>query len=180
MASPMRTASPDGAPSTAAGEAPSARYEFKTPSELAMPKFEKSPQWLVDLFDRQIADLPAERRLMFGYPAAFANGQLACGLFGDGMMVRLPDDERARLLALPGAQVFDPMGGRPMKEYALLPPDLLEDEVAVHGWMEKAVAYAATLPPKVGDRGEAKAARKPKPVARAKGAGAGAKKARAR
>jgi len=143
-----------------------------------MPKFEKSPQWLVDLFDGQIADLPAARRLMFGYPAAFANGQLACGLFGDGMMVRLPDDERARLLALPGAKVFDPMGGRPMKEYALLPPDLLEDEEAVHGWMEKAVAYAATLPPKAGSRGKATAAGKAKPVARAKGAGA--KRARAR
>ncbi len=115
-----------------------------------MPRFAKSPQWLVELFDAQIADLPAQRRLMFGYPAAFASGQLACGLFEDGLMVRLPRDERARLLALPGAKVFDPMGGRPMKEYALLPPDLLEDDEAVHAWMEKAVAYAATLPPKSG------------------------------
>jgi TfoX/Sxy family transcriptional regulator of competence genes len=133
-----------------------------------MPKFEKSPQWLVDLFDGQIADLAAERRLMFGYPAAFANGQLACGLFADGMMVRLPEDERARLLALPGAQVFDPMGGRPMKEYALLPPDLLEDEEAVHGWMEKAVAYAASLPPKAAAKGKAKAAAKPRKAAATK------------
>lgn len=113
-----------------------------------MPKFEKSPKWLVDLFDAHIAELPAERRLVFGFPAGFARGNLACGLFEDGLMVRLPETERAELLKLSGARVFDPMGGRPMKEYALLPDDLLEDDEAVHAWMAKAVAYAARLPVK--------------------------------
>ena len=123
-----------------------------------MPRFEKSPQWLVELFDAQIADLPVVRRQMFGYPVAFARGQLACGLFEDGVLVRLPEAERGLLLALEGARTFDPMGGRPMKESALLPPDMLEDEEAVRGWMEKAIAYTSELPPKAASR-QAKAKR---------------------
>lgn len=70
---------------------------------------------------------------MFGYPLAFANDQLFCGLFADAMFVRLAEEDRAALLARPGAVVFSPMMGRPMREYVVLPQSVLEDEEAVIG-----------------------------------------------
>jgi hypothetical protein len=146
-------------------------------------RFVKSPPELVTLFDEVTAHTGAERRQMFGYPCAFVNGNLCTGLFADAVFVRLGDEERAALLRDPGARSFEPMPGRPMKEYAVLPPALLSDHAAVVGWIDRAVAYAGTLtakrpkrrPEKVGGRDAASAgsrARKdpltrPKPAKRA-------------
>lgn len=111
-------------------------------------KFEKSPQWLVQLFDEALSETPAERRQMFGYPCGFSNGQLFCGLFASSMFVRLAEADRAALLAVEGARAFDPMGGRPMREYVVLPAALLEEPARLRDWVSRAAAYAAALPPK--------------------------------
>ena len=111
-------------------------------------KFEKSPPWLLELFGEALAGTPGERRQMFGYPCGFLNGQLFCGLFASSMFVRLGEAERQELLSHEGACVFDPMGGRPMREYVVLPRDVLDDAGALRNWLSRAAAYAAALPPK--------------------------------
>ncbi len=111
-------------------------------------KFEKPAPWLVTLFDAVLAEAGGDRRLMFGCPAGFLRGQMFCGLFNQQLFVRLAEPERAQLLAMDGAHAFDPMGGRPMREYTVLPESLLEDEEAVLDWVRKANAYAQTLPAK--------------------------------
>jgi TfoX/Sxy family transcriptional regulator of competence genes len=111
-------------------------------------KFSKSPAWLVQLFDALQPEVGGARKQMFGYPVAFENGQLFTGLFADGLFVRLGEAEREALLAERGAKPFAPMKGRPMKEYVVLPPTMLEDEEAVKGWMRRGVEYARALPPK--------------------------------
>jgi TfoX/Sxy family transcriptional regulator of competence genes len=113
-------------------------------------KFDKSPMWLVELFGALIAEVGGEPRQMFGYPCGFENGQLFAGLFGDGLFVRLGEAERAQLLDERGAKPFDPMGGRPMHEYAVVPQGWLEDEELIKQWMGRALEYARTLPPKDG------------------------------
>ena len=45
-------------------------------------KFEKAPAWIVTLFDALLAETPGERRIMFGYPAGFVNGNMFTGVFG--------------------------------------------------------------------------------------------------
>ena len=115
---------------------------------MASVKFEKSPPWLVELFGEALAGTPGERRQMFGYPCGFLNGQLFCGLFASSMFVRLGEAERQELLSRQGAGVFDPMGGRPMREYVVLPRDVLDDGGALRSWLSRAAAYAAALPPK--------------------------------
>jgi TfoX/Sxy family transcriptional regulator of competence genes len=111
-------------------------------------RFEKSPPWLVALLEAQIAGTLAERRQMFGCPCAFTNGQMCAGLFADQLFVRLGDAERAELLALPGARPFEPVPGRRMREYAVVPPSVLDDGKALRDWIGKAVRYARSLPPK--------------------------------
>ena len=112
------------------------------------PPFTKPPPWLVSLFDELLASTPGERRQMFGYPVGFLDDQLFCGLFGSTLFVRLGEINRKDLLAVAGAALFDPMGGRPMKEYVVIPPALLDDDGAMKSWLRRAADYARSLPPK--------------------------------
>jgi hypothetical protein len=121
----------------------------KPASKRTAPTWSKAPPALVETFAAALPDDPrVERRAMFGFPAAFANGQLFTGLHQADLMVRLGDDERAALLALPGAKRFEPMPGRPMREYAVVPASMHADRRALRGWMKKALAYVSSLPPK--------------------------------
>ena len=72
----------------------------------------KSPQWLIDLFDESVPSAASvSRRRMFGYPAAFANGNLFIGLHQDDFIMRLSQDDRARFTAQYGERIFEPMKG---------------------------------------------------------------------
>jgi len=114
-----------------------------------MPSFEKSPADLVARFEAVAPRFAgAQRRQMFGYPCLFVHGNLVTGLHEGSWMVRLPDDERRELLALPGAGPFEPMPGRPMKGYAVLPAAVVADDAQLEAWLRRAIAYGGSLPPK--------------------------------
>jgi len=85
---------------------------------------------------------------MFGYPAAFIGGNLATGLFENGWMVRLGPDEANRIVAAGDGRPFEPMAGRPMTGYVLLPAAEISEDAAIEEWVRRAIAYAATLPRK--------------------------------
>src|SRR5207248_7994973 len=91
-------------------------------------KFTKPPAELVERFN---AALPAHPDLtpkkMFGYPASFVKGNFFTGLHNDNVVIRLPDEVKAGLTELKGAPQFDPMGGRPMKQWWVLPKSVTGD-----------------------------------------------------
>ena len=108
----------------------------------------KAPADLVARFHDAVAGIEGvEVRPMFGYPAAFIGGNLTAGLYQESVMVRLPDDERAERIAA-GWSLFEPMPGRPMREYVALPPEVAGDVAAMRHWLERAAAHVRTLPPK--------------------------------
>jgi hypothetical protein len=80
-------------------------------------KWKKSPPALVERFSSLVPP-PAEQRKMFGYPAAFANGNLFMALHHENLILRLP---REQILKIKGARPFEPMPGRKMKEYIVAP-----------------------------------------------------------
>lgn len=117
------------------------------------PAWGKSPPELAEAFAAAVADLPgAEPRKMFGFPAAFVNGNLFTGLFEDRWFVRLPEAERAELAGA-GAAPFEPMPGRPMREYVELPAAVLADDAARDGWLRRSLDHVAGLPPKASRAG---------------------------
>ena len=114
-----------------------------------MAKWKKAPEELVRLFKDLMTSFPeAEMRTMFGYPVAFSRGNMVCGLFEDSMLVRLPPGERDELMEKFDTTLFEPMPGRPMKEYVLIPPALLDDPERLVPWLSRGFAYARTLPRK--------------------------------
>ena len=113
-----------------------------------MPKFGPAPEALVRRFGDAVASLDeAQTRKMFGYPAAFLNGNMFAGLFQDSMILRLGRDDRDRLIAR-GGRPFEPMPGRPMREYLVVPAPIVSDARELREWLGKSAAYARGLPPK--------------------------------
>jgi hypothetical protein len=76
-------------------------------------------------YDEIAADLAArgvQSGKMFGMPTLKADGKAIAGLTDDGMVFKLPDPAvRERALALDGAHLFEPMAGRQMKEWVVVP-----------------------------------------------------------
>ncbi|HYT09321.1 MAG TPA: TfoX/Sxy family protein [Mycobacteriales bacterium] len=103
----------------------------------------------VEWFDSLVPDRPeVARKKMFGNLAAFAGDAMFLCLFGDRVAVRLDEPARAELLAQPGAESFEPMPGRPMKEYVVLPSGWRDEPERARQWVERSAEYAAGLPPK--------------------------------
>lgn len=117
-------------------------------ADRAMPPFTKSPPALVERFVAVLDGYPeAERRPMFGYPAAFVGGNMATGLFADSWIVRLPAAEIEAATAA-GAASFEPMPGKPMKGFVVIPPADVADDEAMQRWVGLAIAHARSMPPK--------------------------------
>jgi TfoX/Sxy family transcriptional regulator of competence genes len=109
----------------------------------------KAPTSLVELFaDSLPADAAVERRRMFGYPAAFVQGNMFAGVFQDQVFARVSPADRAALEERYGSLLFAPMAGRPMKDYLLAPDDIVAEEADLADLLAKAFAYTRTLPPK--------------------------------
>jgi hypothetical protein len=120
------------------------------------PSFDKSPPPLMARFDELSALVPdATRRPMFGYPSCVLRGHMFMSLFGDSLIVRLGDADRTALLALKGAKTFEPMPGRPMREYVVAPPTMVAGD-AIESWVTRSYAYAKGLPPKAAKPAKAK------------------------
>jgi TfoX/Sxy family transcriptional regulator of competence genes len=111
----------------------------------------KPPQELVDYLDSVVPDGPApvEFRPMFGGPCYWTGGNMFAAIHQESMIVRLSEEDRQALLREPGAALFEPMEGRPMREYVVIPPQIAEDREAVRAWLAKGLAFTASLPPKV-------------------------------
>jgi TfoX/Sxy family transcriptional regulator of competence genes len=114
-----------------------------------MKKWKPAPSEAVVAFETVISNLPgAEPRKMFGYSCVFAKGNMFAGLHEAGMVLRLTDEQRAEFLRLNEAKPFEPMPGRVMREYMVVPKVLLNAPEQLRTWVEKSLAYVSSLPAK--------------------------------
>ena len=91
------------------------------------------------------ADL-SERR-MFGGIGFMLGGNMCCGVHGDELILRLGEDGADEALEDPHARPFD-MTGRPMKGWLLVAPAALETDEGLRRWVDPAIEFASSLPPK--------------------------------
>jgi len=112
-------------------------------------KGELSPPELIDRLARLAFSLAGiEQRKMFGYPALFLNGNMLAGLFGHGVVLRLPEPERQELIAAGQAVSFVAMGGRVMREWVVVNEPQRIADGALGELLEAARRYTAAMPPK--------------------------------
>ena len=117
--------------------------------QLLSMQWKKAPPELVATFEKAVPKAAhVDTRKMFGYPACFVRGNMFMGLYQDSFIVRLAEPDRAALLAQADARRFEPMPGRPMKEYVVVPAAMLSGGAELATWVAKALEYGLSLPAK--------------------------------
>ena len=110
-------------------------------------KWQKAPNELVEFFHSIEPHGPGiVQSSMFGYPCDFLNGNMFLGVYQDKIVLRLSEKDRKTFLELRNASVFEPLPGRIMKEYVVIPSDMLKRTATLKTWISKSIDYVSTLP----------------------------------
>jgi len=104
-------------------------------------------------------------RPMFGNLSAFVNGNMFCGLFGDDLFVRVSDEDQSKLRKQ-GGKAFEPMPGRAMTGYVVVPAGWQKKPDAARSWIVTALSWSKALPAKGAKGAKAARATKAKPAAK--------------
>ena len=98
------------------------------------------------VLEAALSHLDCQKRMMFGGPAYFVNGNMFSGVHGRSILLRLDEADREAIAAAHD-QVgpFEPMG-RPMREYVALPEGLDLPAKELADWVGRSFAFAASLP----------------------------------
>ncbi len=103
------------------------------------------------LADRMRAHLEGvagiEEKKMFGGLSFMLNGNLACGVIGDELCLRVGPVAYEDALGEPGVRLFD-FSGRPMKGWVMVGGPGISDDEALGGWIQRGLDFAGSLPPK--------------------------------
>ncbi len=86
-------------------------------------------------------------RKMFGGLCFLIRGNMACGVVGEELMVRVGPDGYDAALARKHARPMD-FTGRPMKGMVYVAREGLRSSTALSGWVARGVDFARTFPPK--------------------------------
>jgi TfoX N-terminal domain len=104
-----------------------------------------------DLAERVREQLAAEpavtEKAMFGGLAFLLEGNMAVGISGEELMVRVGPDASDDALAHPHTRPFD-MTGRPMNGWILVAPEGVAGERDLEAWVARGVDFAGSLPAK--------------------------------
>jgi len=84
---------------------------------------------------------------MFGGLCFMLNGNMVAGTSTRGLLVRVGKEQHPEALARPAARPME-MTGRPMEGYVFVDPPPGDDRT-LRDWLDLAVGFVKTLPPKV-------------------------------
>ena len=94
-----------------------------------------------------LGEQPGLVEKMFGGLAFLLHGNMACGVRGDDLIVRVAAEAADAALGEPGTRPFD-LTGRPMKGWLLVDADGHAEDDDLRRWVDRGLAYASSLPPK--------------------------------
>jgi TfoX/Sxy family transcriptional regulator of competence genes len=86
-------------------------------------------------------------REMFGGIVFMVGGNMACGVIGEDLIVRMAKEDGEKALKEEGVRPFD-FTGKPMKGTVYVDSSVTADAEALAEWVEVGADYAASLPAK--------------------------------
>lgn len=96
---------------------------------------------------RSVIGTPFDERKMFGGLAFMLGGNMACGIVGDELMVRVGAEAYEDALSRPHAREMD-FTGKAMKGMVYVAPTGLKNKRSLSAWVKRGVDHASSLPPK--------------------------------
>jgi TfoX/Sxy family transcriptional regulator of competence genes len=85
---------------------------------------------------------------MFGGVGFLLRGNMACGVQGNELIVRVGADQNHAALSEPYVRPFEGVPGRPMAGWVLVASEGTANLQDLHSWVEMGYTYASTLPEK--------------------------------
>ena len=92
-------------------------------------------------------DPDVSERRMFGGLAFMVAGNMACGVIGDDVLVRVGRDAYDAMVRVPFAGPME-MGDRTMGGFVVVDGEGVAEDDQLEEWVERGAGYAASLPPK--------------------------------
>ena len=103
---------------------------------------------LAERIEGALGELPGlVAKKMFGGVGYLVAGNMACGVHGDALIVRVGPERYTDALLAPHTREFD-LTGRPMKGWVYVEPEGISSDEDLADWIAQGVAFARTLPQK--------------------------------
>ena len=88
-----------------------------------------------------------QEKKMFGGVCYLVNGNMACGIYKDDLIVRVGTEKYQEALARPHTKLFD-ITGKALKGWVMVAPEGCATESTLKAWVEQGLAFARSLPAK--------------------------------
>ena len=108
--------------------------------------WKKPDEGLSKFLDERMSAFDVKKRKMFGCPVYFAKDNMLAGIFENDIFIRLPEQDSKRLILENDEVVpFEPVKGRVMKEYVVLPDSLYNDPEKFQEMLRSSYEYVSSL-----------------------------------
>ena len=102
---------------------------------------------LAERLRSELSGIPVVEKKMFGGIGFLLNGNMACGVHKDNLIVRVDPKKHNALLTKSHVRPFD-ITGRPMKGWLLVEAEGTKIDRQLSTWVKEGVEFASSLPPK--------------------------------
>ena len=97
----------------------------------------------------EVQGLPIIEKKMFGGVGYMLQGNMAVGILGEDLIVRVGVDEYESMLKRAHVKIFTMKGSpKPMKGWLMVEPSGTKNSKGLAQWIKLGVQFALTLPPK--------------------------------
>jgi TfoX/Sxy family transcriptional regulator of competence genes len=102
---------------------------------------------LAERIRSELNGVPFVEKKMFSGAGFLLNGNMACGVNKDNLIVRVDPEKHSALLKKAHTKPFD-LTGKPMKGWLVVEADGIKTDKQLSTWVKEGVEFALTLPPK--------------------------------
>ena len=109
--------------------------------------WKKANKDLINFLEKMMLNYRCDRRVMFGAPTFFVNGNMFACVHEDTIIIRLAElDLKEIFNRFKDVKPFTPMGNHIMKEYAAVPESFVEKPVVLIGHPFQSIMQEEDIP----------------------------------
>ncbi len=109
----------------------------------------KTSTELIEAIEAALAGYSCESKKMFGARCYFVGGNMFAGAHQDVVFLRLSEEDRVLVMnEFDEITPFEPMDGKPMREYVAIPESVFSQSDSIMTWIDRSHAMVSSMPKK--------------------------------